>query len=148
MSKQIPAPPEELDIEIPEIPMPDLREKIDPEFPNAKAPRPRLDLYTTPTREVPMANISTVRELWDLISLFVEEAVQAAEQYTDRSGEEKKEFVKVKVLEWLKTAEGHLNVLPNVIEGALFAGLDFALDWMIERVFRTLDKQGLVNVPA
>lgn len=93
-------------------------------------------------------SIEQIRAYWNTTELVVEEAIVAAEGLQGKSGAEKKQFVKETVEGFLKNLEGKFNIIPDSVEPLVFHGIDFALGFIIDRVFARLDKAGVVNVPA
>lgn len=87
--------------------------------------------------------LERVRAIWAVAEVVIEEAILAAEALS-KPGADKKAYVADRVTEYLKDAEEKHDVLPGIIEGVAFHAIEFALDWMIERVFARLSAAGQV----
>jgi hypothetical protein len=93
--------------------------------------------------------VDKIKAIWATVSQVVEELIEAAEvMYGPKTGSEKKAFVRGKILELMKEIQGKHNILPVAVESMVFKALEFALDNIIERVFRELNKRGAVNFSA
>lgn len=112
-----------------------------------KAPRTEVitSPITLPPRQEPVM-VDKVRTVWAIIEKVVTELIEAAENlYGPKSGETKKAYVSSNVLRLLREIEGKYDYLPKPLEGILFKVLEWTLDNIIERVFRSLQAKGLVN---
>ena len=91
--------------------------------------------------------VERFRAVWDVASMVVEEAVIAAEHMPEFSrGDQRKAFVKGQVVRFVRDIEDSKDWVPDWAEGILFKGVEFAADWIIERVFRGADQKGMVNI--
>lgn len=109
-------------------------------------PRADLDLRPMSEPEKPSV-VDRIRSVWEVVQKLVEEAVQAAEVLHPGSGQgpNKKEWVKERVMTFLRSLEARENFVPGFVEGLVFKAVETALDWMIDRVVRELTERGLVN---
>lgn len=93
--------------------------------------------------------IERIRFVWGVVEVAVEEAVIAAEGFVElKTGAERKAYVVQHVTNLLKELEGRYDILPTWAEIFVLKTASFALDWIVERVFARLNKEGKVNVPA
>lgn len=86
------------------------------------------------------------RNVWAVAKAVIEEAILAAEGSPGYDGVRKKRFVTERALEFLRRAEEHYDRIPDGLEPLAFRAVEWALDWMIETVFRRLEIEGRVNV--
>lgn len=119
---------EDLHIELP---------KIEPPAPPLPAPYP-----------VPAAARRTwTEDLWNLVSRAAGELIADAEvRYGVESGKKKKAWVRMHLLSLLHKLEERYDRVPGALEGVAFWVLGQMLDRIIERVFRELDRSGVVNM--
>jgi len=87
-------------------------------------------------------SLTTIRAILDTAELVIEQALVAAETLHGMTAEaDKKAFAEKTVMEFLKSVEGKYNFVPAAAEPIVFKGLEYAVDFIIDRVFLELDKR-------
>lgn len=91
--------------------------------------------------------IERIRFVWGVVEVAVEEAIIAAEGFVElKTGAERKEYVVQHVTNLLSELEARYDILPSWAEVFVLKTASLALDWIVERVFARLNKEGKVNV--
>lgn len=86
-----------------------------------------------------------IRAVWNVVQVFVEEAVKAAEVLLGPgTGPEKKAYVVRETLDLIRALEERVDFIPGLFQGIVFKALEMGVGFLVDRVVGNLKARGIV----